>query len=214
MMNEEQVIKRDGWTYWSKRKLVWLSRINHCQGFGVQSPWAFKMVCNVINGREHHEAYDSLKGEYPRLDAVTRKLCQLFLRLSYDRQPQTVVDFGAANGVYVDYIKAGCEGAKCFSVPYNTSEGEIHRLLEIFQSVDMVMISPYGNFHRFAQLALQNVHDGTVFMLDGIHESKNAKILWNEILKEWQDIVTFDLYYCGLVFFASKRYKQNYIINF
>ncbi|MCD8203468.1 MAG: hypothetical protein LUD48_07485, partial [Prevotella sp.] len=105
MRNEGQSIRRGGLTYWSKRKIVWLSRINHCQGFGVQSPWAFKMVCNVINGREHHDAYDSLRFEYPRLDAVTRKLCQLCLRLSYDRQPQTVIDFGAANGVYVDYIK-------------------------------------------------------------------------------------------------------------
>jgi len=26
--------------------------------------------------------------------------------------------------------------------------------------------------------------------------------------------VTFDLYYCGIVFFNKKRFKQNYIVNF
>ncbi len=209
-----QSIKRDGWTYWLKRRIVWLGRFNHCQGFGVQSPWAFKLVRNVINGREHLDAYQSLRSEYPELDAMTRKLCELCLRLSRYLQPQVMLDFGASDGVYVAYVKAGCGEAKCFSVPCDAGENEFLSLLRSCRGVDMLRVSPIGSFHRFAQLASLNVHNGSLFMLDGIHESKEAEALWKEILKDWQNVVTFDLYYCGLVFFDAKRYKQNYIINF
>ncbi|MCD8297512.1 MAG: hypothetical protein LUC88_08060 [Prevotella sp.] len=209
-----QSVKREGWAYWFKSRIVRLSRLSHSQGFGVQSPWAFKMVRNVINGREHHEEYDRLRYEYPRLRAMTRKLCELSFRLSSYVQPRNVIDFGESVGPYEAYIKAGYREANCILVPCEEREGEYQRMLSTYRDVDMLRLGPFGDFHRFAQLASLNVRNGSVFMIEGIHESKEARALWKEILRDWQNVVTFDLYYCGLVFFDAKRYKQNYIINF
>ena len=38
--------------------------------------------------------------------------------------------------------------------------------------------------------------------------------LWQQIARDPRTGTTFDLYYCGIVFFDTKRYKHNYKINF
>ena len=62
-----------------KRMMVWLGRIHRCRGFGVQSPWAYRLVRNVINERYPYYAYAPLAVAHPHADAVTRKLCELCL---------------------------------------------------------------------------------------------------------------------------------------
>jgi hypothetical protein len=37
---------------------------------------------------------------------------------------------------------------------------------------------------------------------------------WKEWVQDERVGVTFDLYYCGIVFFDKKRYKFYYVINF
>jgi hypothetical protein len=38
--------------------------------------------------------------------------------------------------------------------------------------------------------------------------------LWQQIARDQRTGTTFDLYYCGIVFFDTKRFKHNYKINF
>ena len=40
------------------------------------------------------------------------------------------------------------------------------------------------------------------------------KARWQQITRDNRTGTTFDLYYCGIVFFDTKRYKHNYKINF
>src|SRR5574344_751568 len=37
------------------RLFIYIRRINHCKGFGVQSPFAYKFITDVIN--EHYSDY-------------------------------------------------------------------------------------------------------------------------------------------------------------
>ena len=58
-------------------------------------------------------------------------------------------------------------------------------------------------------------HDNirTLLVIEGIGHNAAAKALWQKLLNDNRTGITFDLYYCGIVFF-DKRYKQNYIVNF
>ena len=40
---------------------VWLSRINHCRGFGVQSPSAYAFIRYVVNEHYPYYAYEDLR---------------------------------------------------------------------------------------------------------------------------------------------------------
>ncbi len=189
------------------RMLVWLRRIRHCRGFGVQSPWAYRMVCDVINGHEPHVGYDEMKAAYPDIDAEERKRCRLSLRLAVEIKPRCVMLYGSYGGYAKDYIRCGFSGAGFTDVPLR----DTYRLDD---SPDMVRIRPEGSFDDFFAAVARIARDGTAVMIDRIYQDARARGLWRDIVKGQEGVVPFDLYYGGLVFFDSKRYKQNYVINF
>ena len=70
-----------------KRILIWLSRIDKCRGFGIQSPWAYAMATNVINANSHADVCEILKRKHHYSDVVYRHLCELMYRLADELQP-------------------------------------------------------------------------------------------------------------------------------
>ena len=51
----------------------------------------------------------------------------------------------------------------------------------------------------------------SVLVVEGIWRNWDY---WHRIEQDARTSVTFDLYYCGIVFFDKSRYKHNYKINF
>lgn len=190
-----------------KRKIVWLARIGHCRGFGVQSPWAYMIVRYVINEHYPYYAYEPLARAYPCTDTVTRKLRELCLRVSNHVQPRTVMAIGCTDGAVEAYVKAGCQSA-CYQ------ETGCEEVIGKPVNAGFAVIYPcQGSREAFKSVA-KDAENGVVVMLIGIHEDKKMRQLWREVTAELRGVVSFDLYYCGLVFFDKKRFKQNYIINF
>ena len=171
--------------YSMMRPFVWLSRIGHCRGFGIQSPTDYWLVRYVINEHWPYYQYEML-GQHD--DWLTRKLGMLYFRLSNWRQP-SIIDSDA----YRDYLQAGCRkatfGTSSEFIRLNIGEDCQSRLSYIFN----------------------NVCDTTVLIIEGIWRDSE---LWQQITADPRTGVTFDLYYCGIVMFDKKRHKQNYIVNF
>ena len=130
--------------------LVYLKRITHCRGFGIQSPTDYWLVRYVIN--EHWPYYQYLSlGEGD--DWLTRKLGRLYFRI----------------------------------------------------------LNLEGDYRQRLSYIYNKVNEQTVLIVDGIRKDMG---FWKELKSDERARVTFDLYYCGIVFFDKKRHKQNYIINF
>ena len=171
--------------YWLTRPFVWLSRIGHCRGFGIQSPTDYWLVRYVINEHWPYYQYEELaRGD----DWLTRKLGMLYFRLANWRQPSLVFSNG-----YQSYIQAGCRRANFCDSAENA---DLIRLSLITDSVEYIY---------------NEVGERTVLVVEGIRERKDK---WREIVRDERTGVTFDLYYCGIVLFDKTRYKKNYIINF
>ena len=62
--------------------------------------------------------------------------------------------------------------------------------------------------------AWKKVEASSLIILQDIWLDATTKAFWREVQADARCTTTFDLYYCGLVFFDAKRYKKNYIINF
>lgn len=197
-----------------KRMLVWLSRINHCRGFGIQSPWAYRIVRYVINEHSPYYAYEKLRWCYPSIGAVERKLCELCLRLSNHVQPKMMVNVDDSGQISRDYLEAGCRKALYLDFSCWMDGDSLECLFKVMEGTWLLRLAPRGNFVENFHAACKHARNGSVIMLIGIHENKEARRLWDETVKETPRTVTFDLYYCGLVFFDDKLFKQNYIINF
>lgn len=175
--------------------LVWLSRIHCCRGFGIQSPTDYAFVRYVVNEHWPYYAYDELhEGDWLR-----EKLGRLYLRLANWRQPAIIL-----SDDYQQWWLAGCKKAKCMPnlsplapcpLPLNNIE------------LAHISINQWDDFLSF----LPKCDQQTVLVVEDICRNRP---LWQQIARDQRTGTTFDLYYCGIVFFDTKRYKHNYKINF
>ncbi len=171
------------------RLFVWLCRINHCRGFGIQSPTDYRFVRYVVNEQWPYYAYEKLDAEASWLD---RKLGHLCLRLANALQPTDVVDRAGA----APYLLAGCRKARvaddfCPDTAYGLAVVDVDdERLE--QAVDLA-------------------EGHSVLMVRCIWRNPQR---WQQLVGNPRTVVTFDLYYCGIAFFDTRRAKHNYIVNF
>lgn len=164
---------------------VWLSRIGYCRGFGIQSPADYWLVRYVIN--EHWPYY-----QYERLgrndDWLTRKQGRLCFRIANWRQPAVI-----ESSAFRDYLQAGCRKAVW---------GE---------SSELMVLSLEGDWRSRLSYIYNKVSADSVLVVTGLSKARDV---WREIVNDERAVLTFDLYYCGIVLFDKKRDKKNYIVNF
>lgn len=200
--------------YILRRSLVWLQRWRKSLGFGVQSPWAYQFNRNVVNEHYPYYAYETLKKQLPDIDKRTRKLCRLYFRIANWKRPSTIIEFSPVTDVYSQYMVAGCHSSIINKVDALQQEGSYHEVLKKVGIVDILCIEPNNDYRSFFQLALEYVDDNSMFIIHHIKKNAETKAFWKLIVDDPRCITTFDLYYCGIIFFNKKRYKENYIVNF
>lgn len=174
------------------RWLVWLSRIHCCRGFGIQSPTDYAFVRYVVNEHWPYYAYDVLH----EADWLREKLGRLYMRLANWRQPTVIL-----SDDYLQWFHAGCHQSdirhQISDIRHQTSSIELAR----------ITIDQWADF----QSLLPHCDQQSVLVIEDIRHNWP---LWHEIARSPQTGTTFDLYYCGIVFFDTKRFKHNYKINF
>lgn len=90
------------------RGLLFLSRIRHCAGFGVQSPTDYAFVREVIYERWPYASYTELEARFMDADKFLLKLSQLLLRVSNYAQASTIGIIGDLPPIMEAHLKAGC----------------------------------------------------------------------------------------------------------
>jgi len=130
-------------------------------------------------------AYDELSDQ----NWLKRKLGRLYFRLSNWRQPSVML-----HDDYQPYWQAGCKHTEFSS---EITKVELARLL----------IEDEDGWKKM----LDKCDEHSIIVVEGIWRNWER---WHKIEKDERTSVTFDLYYCGIVFFDKKRYKHNYVINF
>ena len=170
-----------------QQALVWLRRIGHCRGFGIQSPTDYRFVREVVNESWPYYAYSQLGQDDPWL---RRKLGRLYFRLANFLQPACIADLLG----YEDYLRAGCRKAGiCSDIPSQAQ-------LVLASADDAALLSSFPFSNSETVLVVEDI---------GHHPDEWCAILANSYAR-----VAFDLYYAGIVFFNPKRSKQQYIVNF
>ena len=171
-----------------QQAIVWLRRIGHCRGFGIQSPSDYRFVRYVVNEHWPYYAYAGLG----KCDSwLRRKKGRLFFRLANDLQPDSIADLLG----YEEYLKAGCCKAALSS---QVTPSSAPRLLLVPASADM-------------QAVCKACDEQTALVVDDIGRHTRA---WKEVLANEKVTVTFDLYYCGIAFFDPQRTPKHYKVNF
>lgn len=195
------------------RGMIWLSRIGCCRGFGIQSPWAYSLVRYVINEHYPYYAYEHLAKDFPAADAVRRKMGEFFLRLANHAQPEMVVAVGFDDeDMKRDeaYFRVGCNTLRWMGVRPSDVDSAL-KTLENASGAHILHVNATAiDAERLAE-AVKRLRTGDFVVVDRLNYNK---AIWHDVVGRLQNIVSFDMYYCGLVYVDPKRYKQNYKINF
>lgn len=170
-----------------RQAYIWCRRICHSRGFGIQSPTDYYFVRYVINEHWPYHAYDLIPHEK---DRVLQKQGRLYLRLANFRQPSVIIDtVGVA-----PYLNAGCRKAQVVTAPTD-------------RPIEMA-VAPIDCDYQ----ALFDLCDEQSVLV--FHDICHNHRLWRAILKDKRAHITFDLYYCGIVLFDTRRSHHHYNINF
>lgn len=171
-----------------KAAWVWISRIGCCRGFGIQSPTDYAFVRYVVNEHWPYYAYATLKAD----DWLTQKKGRLMFRLANWRQPRLM-----AADKWQQWWQAGCR--KTVFLP---SIDDIRRVELAY--IDIADTEAW-------QSVADRCNEQSVVVVDNIWQAPQR---WHDIMEDSRTATTFDLYYCGIVFFDKQRYGRHYKINF
>lgn len=201
------------WNGYGFREMVtWLSRITHCRGFGVQSPSAYRFIRYVVNEHYPYYAYADLREEFPNIGSTDEKLCRLYFRIANYQQPMTFINIGRSDAALVAYVNAGCRKTRVIDYR-DTYAVERNKPYDSIPSPLLFRINLKDVHREFSPCFIDNIPDDSIMILEGIKGSHAAREIWKSMMNDSRTGVTFDLYYCGILFF-DKRIKQNYIVNF
>lgn len=200
-----------------RRLLVWFLRIGHCRGFGVQSPWAYGFVTEVINERLPFNEYKALHNAFPQASYIERKDGEFFHRLANFSQLRTVFSCycdTSTDELFEAYVMAGCRKAnyvRCNSF-FQLKKKMEDRLTE--HPVLVVLDASSAIWETTVKCMQGMLKDGDFLVALDINAMSEAKKRWSSILNNLANGLTFDLYYMGVVYFDSKRYLEHFKINF
>jgi hypothetical protein len=100
------------------------------------------------------------------------------------------------NDLRTTYLKAGCYKA--------TLQSES-------PTIELMLQPLVGNYRQQLLDSLNRVDDQSVVIVEHLYEDW---AFWHSLVADPRAIITFDLYYCGIILFDKKRTKQHYKINF
>lgn len=203
-----------------KRPLVWMKRIRHRKGYGVQSPFAFEYITRVIYERGSYYLYSELKERQQSLagqlgsqwaSRESLKLKKLLFRMVNRAQPGRVLDVGlpSAASIYLQAPKKEMSYRFVQALDELTHEPETPvDFLYLHHCADVAYAE------RVIGCCLPSARDGNVMVIEGIHGNKEMTTLWEKLIENPKVTVSFDLYEAGILLFDSRLYKQDYIVNF
>lgn len=195
--------------YLFKRMLVWLARSRHSRGMGVQSPSAYRFIRYVINEHYPYYVYEDLGRKAFSISKRRAKLCRFYFRLSNFCQPLVIFNYAPRTQAYEVYMQRGCLKAHILTQLPGQPD-----VLSNVDKLDMARISLVGDYANVVDRAISKAHAQSVFVVEHIKRNKETWEYWQSLVQDNRVSVTYDLYYCGVLFFDKNIFKQNYIVNF
>lgn len=170
-------------------------------------------------------------------EAISHKQGMLLFRLANYFRSKHIIQLGPAMGISTLYLTSYASGLKCIAIEHvpgfarvasevlvragrNPVDLRVGAYRELFpkalvdmEKVDFVFFNTlYEQQHNLYlyEEAVKYVHPATVFVFEGIRQTRQMRNFWKEICGRPEVTVTMDLYSMGLVFFDPKLYKRNY----
>ena len=202
-----------------RRVWNWCRRFRYRCGYGVHPPSDFFLITSVIYEKRPYYAYKRLKQKEFSiyLPHYREKINKLLFRLVNYYQPSTLIEVGVGNGSSMNYMRAGNQKMEWTALKGRDLDRMIPRVettLQAYKVLECLHIGDTPYYKEAFEAALPYTNAKSLFIVGGIHRSKERREWWKGLKEDERVGITFDLYDVGLIFFDKERYKQHYIVNF
>ncbi|MDD4760139.1 MAG: hypothetical protein WCR53_00600 [Bacteroidaceae bacterium] len=194
---------------------VWLSRFRYRKGFGVQSPFAYHFICDIINGDGEYYAFRELRAErhglFHRASGNSLKMDKLLFRLANFAHPDTI--FAPERGMDLGrrYLSEGCTSAALYVF---RDTYDLRNTLSLVKNVGLLYLDASSDCDTVFKMAFPFLSPKSLVIIKDIHRNDHMRNFWNSLKEDPRIILSFDIFYAGILLFDHKYVKQHYIVNF
>lgn len=180
-------------------------------------------------------------GEIVEREAIKPKHGALLFRLTNYFKSKNILQLGPSMGLSTLYLTSYAPDLTCIALENMPEFASIARIafekaarnpidlrigaykellpqaLEDMEKIDFVFFNTLyeqQNNVRLFNECTKYVHNGTIFVFEGIKASRRMREFWKEVCARPEVTVTVDLYSMGIVFFNKKLHKRDYIVYF
>ena len=174
----------------------------------MQSPSAYSFIRYVINEHYPYYAYKEFKCRYKGYSKLFCKIGRLLFRLSNYWQPEV---FLANTELFDGFVNAGCVKTTCLPLSAAIVDEDSAKEYGALSGHHIIFVD-VRTFKGDVNKLLGVCTVDTMLIMAGLFPKH--KNVWHEIKESKFTGVTYNLYYCGIVFFDKSKYKQHYEVNF
>ena len=203
-----------------------MSRMRQAWGFGIHSPFAFRLITKVIREKARYYAYDDIEAIcHEHVDdslshrqkhlrkRISTSRGRLFFRLTNFFRPDNILEIGTSWGISTLYLRlAGRQSEITVVEPLP----EIHDFAEsLFAERLYIVVNrlPKPYYRALPDLLAPVLDMHALLIIDGIRSNSEVKSWWEKLVKDERVRVTVDMKNVGLVCCDPKLNKQDYQVS-
>ena len=194
-------------SYRLRRQLALLCRWPRAFGFGIQSPWAYHFVTQVVNDRTVYKAYRVLQNAMPADSSASLRLARLFFRFARAESLTHWCIRAPHAALYGRYIQAGYPPSKLLSG--ELGDGEDASLVP-----DVYLVNLEEDWKSCFLRFIAQPRNGTFFIVEGISLNRHCRRIWKEMVTRCRQFITFDLFDCGIILYDPTKTIGHYRLIF
>lgn len=216
------------------------TRIWQRRGFGVHSPFAYRLITEVLREKARFYAYEELSSIQNESNCnnykIKKKRARMLFRLVNRFQPSHILEIGSSGGITTLYMKRACSNCDITIVePRHEIAEQTRKMLSgkhceatvietdlktVLQSyLQIPDIRPFILINRQSVTAYNELSallktallPHTIILIDGINRKEHRSI-WKNLIGDERVRIAMDMKRYGLILCNPKLNKQNYYI--
>ncbi len=218
------------------------ARLWQRRGFGVHSPYAYRLITEVLREKSHFYAYEELAEMHPkrmnplRRRALKKKRARLFFRIVNRYQPTNILQIGSAEGIAFLYMKYARRETDITVAEWRSEQAQKMQALIANKGCDVNLSNelPVAALQRYLRgldvppfilvnklpaemyeglsVALSHALQPNAVIIIDGIGKKTPRRVWRELVSDERVRLSIDMKQCGLILCDPKLNKQTYYI--